>query len=29
MAVEAPSFSPQLFAYLRELKDHNERACRR
>ena len=22
---EAPSFSPQLFAFLRELKDHNER----
>jgi uncharacterized protein (TIGR02453 family) len=25
MAVEAPSFSPQLFAFLRELKHHNER----
>ena len=22
---EAPSFSPELFAFLRELKDHNER----
>jgi uncharacterized protein (TIGR02453 family) len=25
MAVEAPSFSPQLFAFLRELAQHNER----
>jgi uncharacterized protein (TIGR02453 family) len=25
MAVEAPSFSPELFAFLRELKKHNER----
>ena len=24
-STEAPSFSPQLFAFLRELKDHNER----
>ena len=24
-AVEAPSFSPELFAFLRELKQHNER----
>jgi uncharacterized protein (TIGR02453 family) len=24
-SVEAPSFSPQLFAFLRELKEHNER----
>ena len=25
MATEAPSFSPQLFAFLRELEQHNER----
>ena len=25
MAAEAPSFSPELFAFLRELQDHNER----
>jgi uncharacterized protein (TIGR02453 family) len=25
MAAEAPSFTPELFAFLRELEDHNER----